>query len=369
MPSPLHVPRVNNNDDSVRIVDLGVKEGDFVTRGQIVGAVETDKAVLDVPAERDGYVLKILHRTGETASVGSVFLWLGEIATERVPEQVPAIASGETRSATSRPTAKAQEMLRELGLSAEAIPATGERLTVVDIEAWLATQRNPARLPASLAPAASEPTPAVPGEYVELSGEERGMLSTVAWQRDRAAAAYLDVEYDPKPWNDYAVHYGEENKLLLSPLLALLAFRLVELAKATPRINATIVDDRRYQYHQVNLGFTVQAGQTLYLAVVQSAQEMNAVRFIDALGEVQRHAMAHKLRPAESSGATLAFSSMARWNVGRHIPILPPYTSLIVAHAASRTSATAVLGATYDHRLLSGFDVVQVLQALARPPA
>ena len=34
--------------------------------------------------------------------------------------------------------------------------------------------------------------------------------------------------------------------------------------------------------------------------------------------------MAHKLRPDESSGATLAFSSMARWNVSRHVPILPP---------------------------------------------
>ena len=64
MPSPLHIPRVNNNDDSVRIVDLGVKEGDFVTRGQIVGAVETDKAVLDVPVERDGYVLKIAASCG-----------------------------------------------------------------------------------------------------------------------------------------------------------------------------------------------------------------------------------------------------------------------------------------------------------------
>jgi pyruvate/2-oxoglutarate dehydrogenase complex dihydrolipoamide acyltransferase (E2) component len=369
MPSPLHVPRVNNNDDSVRIVDLGVKEGDFVTRGQIIGAVETDKAVLDVSAERDGYVLKILHRTGETANVGSVLLWLGEIATERVPDHAPAAGAGEARGATLRPTAKAQEMLRELGLPVDAIPVTGERLTVADIEAWLATQRNPARLPGSPAPAASEPAPAVSGEYVELSSEESGMLSTVLWHRDRAAAAYLDLEYDPKPWSDYAVRYGEENKLLLSPLLALLAFRLVEIAKATPRINATIVDERRYQYHTVNVGFTVQAGQTLYLAVVQDAQEMNAARFIDALGEVQRHAMAHKLRPAESSGATLAFSSMARWNVGRHIPVLPPYTSLIVAHAASRTSGSAVLGASYDHRLLSGFDVVQVLQALARPPA
>ena len=56
--------------------------GDELAGSQIIGAVETDKAVLDVPAERDGYVLKILHRMGETASVGSVLLWLGEIATE-----------------------------------------------------------------------------------------------------------------------------------------------------------------------------------------------------------------------------------------------------------------------------------------------
>src|ERR1700675_2710003 len=90
MASPLHIPRVNNNDDSVRIVDLGVKEGDFVKRGQIVGAVETDKAVLDVPADCDGYVLKILWQTGETANVGSVLLWLGELANEDVPEQTPA---------------------------------------------------------------------------------------------------------------------------------------------------------------------------------------------------------------------------------------------------------------------------------------
>jgi pyruvate/2-oxoglutarate dehydrogenase complex dihydrolipoamide acyltransferase (E2) component len=78
--------------------------------------------------------------------------------------------------------------------------------------------------------------------------------------------------------------------------------------------------------------------------------------------------MAHKLRPDEATGATLSFSSMSRWNVSRHIPILPPQTSLIVAHAAPKKAGHSVLGASYDHRLLSGFDVLQVLQALSRPP-
>ena len=365
MPSPLRVPRVNNNDDSVRVVDLGVKVGDFVKRGQVVGAVETDKAVLDVPAEQDGFVLRILHRKGDSANVGSVLLWLGAAADERVPEQ-PSQAPVRS-SAVARPTAKAQAMLQEIGLDASAIPAAGERLTVADIEAWLA--RSPAaRTGGAGAAAPAEAAPDARGEYTELSAEERGMLSAVLWHRDRAAAAYLEIEYDPQPWERYAALYAQQNKLMLPPLLALLAFRLVELAKANPRINGTVVGDRGYRYLAVNLGFTVQAGQTLYLAVVRDAHEMTTSRFVDALGELQRHAMAHKLRPSEATGATLAFSSMARWSVSRHVPILPPQTSLIVAHAAPGATGSAVLGASYDHRLLSGFDVAQVLQALAQPP-
>jgi hypothetical protein len=58
---------------------------------------------------------------------------------------------------------------------------------------------------------------------------------------------------------------------------------------------------------------------------------------------------------------------MARWNVSRHTPILPPQTALIIAHAAPKNSDKAVLGATYDHRVLTGFDVAQVLLALSRP--
>jgi pyruvate/2-oxoglutarate dehydrogenase complex dihydrolipoamide acyltransferase (E2) component len=365
--SPLHVPRVNNNDDTVRVVSLGVREGEFVKGGQIVGAVETDKAVLDVSAECDGYVLKIVHQTGATANVGSVLLWLGDLATERAPDDAAAGTASEKADGTSRPTAKAAAMLRELGLDASAIPASGERLTVADIEAWLANRSAAPTAATSASRPPAEPAPSVAGEMQELSMEERAMLATVRWHRDHAVPGYVEIEYDPKPWDDHATRYAAEHKLLFSPLLALLAFRLVEIAKATPRINATIVGDRRYAYGAINLGFTIQAGATLYLGVVQDAGAMEAARFVDALGEVQRHAVAHKLRANESSGATLSFSSMARWDVTCHIPVLPPATSLIVAHTAGRAEGVAVLGASYDHRLLTGFDAVSVLRSLARP--
>ncbi|HXX83209.1 MAG TPA: 2-oxo acid dehydrogenase subunit E2, partial [Casimicrobiaceae bacterium] len=312
-----------------------------------------------------GYVLKILGHTGDTASVGSVLLWLGDAAGEAVPEQAPEPPLARAAGAT----AKARAMLEELHLDAQAIPAAGERLTVADIEAWLSSRQRSVPASSARTTMPTEQTPSVAGEYLDLDAADRGMFLAVLWHRDHAVPAYLEIEYDPRAWDEYAARYAKDNKLLLSPLLGLLAFRLVELAKGNPRINATVVNERRYQYHPVNVGFTVQAGQTLYLAVVQGAEAMSAGRFIDALGEVQRHAMAHRLRPSESSGATVAFSSMARWNVSRHIPILPPFASLIVSHASPRASGAAVLGASYDHRLLTGFDVANVLQALAQPPA
>lgn len=369
MATPIYVPRVNNNDDTVRVVELLCRKGQFVKSGDVLGSVETDKALVDVIADGEGYVLKIQQQPGATANVGSILLWLGTAADDAVPETAPPAPTPSGTSQSGRPTAKAQARLKELGLDSSQVPSSGERLTVADIDAWLATGGERSGRPAAGVRQTAEVIPEVPGLMQELGTEARGMLSTVLWHRDHAAAAYLEMEYDPKPWDAFATAWRQEHKLMLSPLMPLLAWRLVELAKASPRINATIVNNQLYQYVPVNLGFTAQSGSTLYLTVVRDAHEMDARRFIDVMGMLQRNALAHKLRASETTGATLSFSSMARWQVSRHIPILPPYTSLIIAHAAPRDTGKAVLGASYDHRLLSGFDVVQVLQALVKPPA
>lgn len=371
MPHPLRVPRVNNNDDQVTIVELAVKDGDFVRKGQVVGAVETDKAVLEVEADRAGYVLKIVPALKQQAAVGSVLLWLGESAGEAVPVEGGGTTHPGTTGARGRPTAGARARLKELGLDPAQIPVAGERLTERDVEAWLSNRPRGDGAARRAAPPVDERerTPDVAGEFHDLSPEEHGMLATVLWHRDQAAAGYVEMEYDPSAWDDHARRYADEHRLLMPPLMPLMAHRLVELATAQPRVNCAIIDRRRYQYRPVNLGFTVQSGRMLYLTVVRDAGRLGTRGFIDAMGDIQRRAMTHKLSPAEMSGATVAFTSMARWNVSRHVPILPPQTGLIVAHSAPRGTGRAVLGASYDHRLLSGFDVVQVLQALAQPPA
>ncbi|ANE57041.1 2-oxo acid dehydrogenase subunit E2 [Methylomonas sp. DH-1] len=361
------VPCVNINDEFVDIVSIDVKPGQYVNSGDIVATVETDKSMIDVVAEQAGYVLRIDGTEKEKARVGSILFWLGEAADDPIPEQASDPVA--TDSVTRQPTAKARALLKRLGLATGDIPSSGERLSVADIETWLARNGKTVAPAAGAAPIArQDPMPAVNGELETLSSEAAGMLQAVTWHRDHAAAGYIEMEYDPEPWEEYAAAYAAEHKLMLSPLLPLLAFHLAQLGRERPTINSTIVNGQRYQYRPVNLGFTVQAGNMLYLTVVRDTQDMDTAQFIGALGEVQRHAMGHKLPPQEASGATLSFSSMARWNVSRHIPILPPQTSLIVAHAAPKNAGHAVLAASYDHRVLTGFDVAQVLQALSQPP-
>jgi pyruvate/2-oxoglutarate dehydrogenase complex dihydrolipoamide acyltransferase (E2) component len=100
---------------------------------------------------------------------------------------------------------------------------------------------------------------------------------------------------------------------------------------------------------------------------VKDAGALGTKEFVDRVTTLMRRGMSGKLTPEETTGVTISFSSMSRWQVMRHIPVLPPYTSLIVAHTHGE-HGVAALGATYDHRVLTGGEVASVLRLLSEPP-
>jgi pyruvate dehydrogenase E2 component (dihydrolipoamide acetyltransferase) len=368
MATPIYVPRINNNDDEVKILAFDVAIGTQVIAEQIIGQVETDKAVLDVTAPVAGYVLGFVGHPEEVVKVGSVMLWLGETAEEAIPE-AKTDAVGQTVPRSSPITAKARIMLVQHGLRAEQIAEIDGRITVEAVERYLsrhglAGTKNDSRFP--VANKTAETQPVVAGSAVDLTREEKGMAATVAWHRDFAVPGYIEIDYDLALWAEYSKRFQEERGLLMPPLLPLMAWRLVEVARETPRLNATFAGNKRYEYNPVNLGFTIQAGEALYLAVVRDAHQLDEFGFVNSLGDVLRRAAGHNLRESEASGATIGFSSMERWKVMRHIPILPPHTALMVAHAAGQ-GGRGVLGASYDHRVLNGGQVVAALKKLAQP--
>ena len=367
MATAIYVPRINNNDDEVKVLAFDVALGDKVERGQIVGQVETDKAVLDVSASAAGFVLGFIAHPEEVVKVGSIMLWLGNEAGESIPDEKRDEALLRSTGQIAQITAKARILLTQSGLQADVIPPINGRVTVEAVEHYLAATGGLSATPATSGKLpAADVLPAIAGNQVSLSGEEKGMAATVAWHRDFAVPGYIEIEYDLAPWAEYAKQFQQAKGLLMPPLLPLMAWQLIQIAREKPRLNATIIGNKRLEYGQVNLGFTIQAGDALYLAVVRDAQNQDEPGFVNALGDVLRRAVGHNLKESEASGATIGFSSMERWKVTRHIPILSPHTALMVAHAAGPVGK-GVLGASYDHRVLNGGQVVAMLKKLSTP--
>jgi pyruvate/2-oxoglutarate dehydrogenase complex dihydrolipoamide acyltransferase (E2) component len=82
------LPDVGEGIHEAEIVSYEVQVGDAVKADQVIIKIETDKAVVTLPAPANGKVLEIPHNPGDTVSVGDPIIIL---ETEKMIEEVPEI--------------------------------------------------------------------------------------------------------------------------------------------------------------------------------------------------------------------------------------------------------------------------------------
>ncbi len=77
-PMEIVMPRLSESMTEGKILHWAVKPGDFVSVGDILGEVETDKANMELEATEPGYVVEILAPVGTLVPVGAPLLRLAE---------------------------------------------------------------------------------------------------------------------------------------------------------------------------------------------------------------------------------------------------------------------------------------------------
>src|SRR3990172_9856262 len=85
MPLEFKFPDVGEGITEGEIVKWLVKEGDNVKQDQPIAEVETDKAIVEIPAPQAGIILKIHHKAGDTIKVGEILVSIG-VSGEKTPE-------------------------------------------------------------------------------------------------------------------------------------------------------------------------------------------------------------------------------------------------------------------------------------------
>ena len=86
---------------------------------------------------------------------------------------------------------------------------------------------------------------------------------------------------------------------------------------------------------------------------------------------MQKRTVTGNLKPNEMQKPTIGITSLSSYGVSRHIPILLPNTSVMIALSdklpfGNKNSIYCVFGVTYDHRLHTGVQISKLLKGFDR---
>lgn len=125
------IPRINANDDQVKIVGLHKKVGDQVEEGDLLAEIESTKATAEIIAEHGGRVAAVEAELDDFVDVGTLLFVLSDEAAG-----AESAASG-SAPAERHVTAKARQLAEQLGVDLDQVPAAADgRVTAEAVQTF-----------------------------------------------------------------------------------------------------------------------------------------------------------------------------------------------------------------------------------------
>ncbi len=390
--SELLLPRTSDAMTEAVVSRWLVANETEVTRGTMVAEVETDKALVEVPADSDG-LLVVAAPEGADVPVGSVIAYLidgpevedyrsgrlalGTPTIEQVsapaPEPTPpppaeSGASAPPPSVTEAPAPAdarrvlfssplARRMARERGLSIEALhPGSGPNGRIVRADVLRAAQ-------ATSAPSAPR----------DMTSRQRSMVAAMVASKAEIPHFYLFRDVDLGAVVEYRralAAAGLSAPSVSAILVRALGIVLERHEFARRRWTDGAVSDSA----DANVGVAVADGvDDIVVPVVRGPGRLSLAQVAAELERLSEAVRSRTLRQADSVGAAATISNLGMHGVDSLLPIIPPGQSFILgvgrtrAHvdlddrgqASSRSVATFSLAG--DHRVLTGMGGARIL--------
>lgn len=413
----IKVPDVGEGIAEVELVEWNVAVGDLVREDQILAAVMTEKATVEIPSPSDGKVLWLGAAEGEKRAVGASLIRLevaGEDNTETVaevsepdaapeapaetPEKVrPEEPEAERSTAPLRSTGGAR-LPRAEGEKPMAAPSVRARAHAAGIDLRRVTGSGPAgRITHEdldrLAVASDVMGP--PTGYQRNTSVEQikviGLRRKIAERMEQATARVAHITYveeiDVTALEDLRASLNgtrreDQSRLTLLPFLMR---ALVRAIAEQPRLNAHYDDDAGIieQSGGVHIGIAAQTDAGLMVPVVRHAEARDLWGCAAELNRVSAAAKAGSAARDELSGSTITITSLGALGGVMSTPIInrPEVAIVGVNKMAKRPvwdGSTFVprkmmnLSSSFDHRVIDGWDAavfVQKIKTLLETPA
>ncbi|MFD8747028.1 2-oxo acid dehydrogenase subunit E2 [Streptomyces sp. NPDC059616] len=382
-----------------------VAEGASFTKDDALVSIETDKAEVDVSAERDGVLLKALYEAGVEIEVGDPIAVLGTAGEQTgdldallvelgvaapaearqavrrdVPEEpavpapsaAPALslapASGEPdRGGRIFSSPLARRLAREAGLGIEALTGTGPggRIVRRDVEAAVAAGRAQAtEPPAPPAPPAPAPVPQATTPAAPASAAGTGDHEDIPHTRMRRAIARRLTES-----KQHTPHFYLRATCAVDELLALrqrinavspvkisvndLLIKAVATAHTqVPEMNAVWQPDAVRRFRTVDVSVAIATDTGLVTPVLRGIENLSVSAIATRTRAFAERARSGGLVPADLEGGSITVSNLGMYGVEEFAAIINPPQAAILAIGAARDEAVVREGAVTAAKVL-----------------
>jgi 2-oxoisovalerate dehydrogenase E2 component (dihydrolipoyl transacylase) len=388
-----NLPDLGEGLQEAEIVRWHVAVGDTVEVDQPMVAMETAKAVVEVPAPWSGVIAALHGKPGDTIATGSPLvdfhaeesgagangaaLASGGVVghmpeTDEVLTAPPPATTRRGGRTRNRVVPAARELARRLGVDVEALAGTGPG-GLVTLDDVLAAQPAvpPAepvaaipRVTSALRPAVSDDV-ASTGELEILRSLRRAMAQSMTLARDNVMECTVFDDADIEGWKqggDYTVR-------LLRAIAA--------GCRAEPGLNAWFDGSThgRRVFQHIHVGIAVDTPEGLLVPVIRDAGNRDAAALRAEVNRLKQGARERTLPPADLKDFTIMLSNFGVW-AGRYATpvVVPPAVAILGAGRITR-DVVAVdngieahrripLSLTFDHRCVTGGEAVRFLAAV-----
>jgi len=364
--SRFHLPDLGEGLTEAEIVAWHVGVGDNVVADQPLVAVETDKAVVEIPAPRAGRIKALHGAVGDRIPVGAPLVefatttgdrgaLVGELAE---PPPTPAPATAPTASPTSTSasagrvaaTPAVRRLARTLEIDLARVTGTGPDGTISSADV---------RAAALLADRSA------PNGGTRLHGARRAMAARMADAHARVVPATVTAEADIHAW---AAGTAPMPRLIRA---------IGAAVRVEPRLNAAF-DDTSLTLRanaQVDLGIAMETEEGLFVPVLRNIEALTGAALAAALATLEADVQARQLPPDALRGQTITLSNFGAV-AGLHatMVVVPPQVAIVGAGRARPQVVAAgdqavvhrllPLSITIDHRAITGVEACRFLAAL-----
>ena len=388
---PVLMPAAGNSMEEGTIVKWRVKEGDRITKGQVIFEVETDKATMEVEATDAGRVAKIVVGEGATQKVKEAVAYLseGEVKTETAPQRTQStqreemampVSSSSVSSAVSissegrvKASPAARKLASEKGLDLTTIgmgSGPGGRILSTDLANVSSRAERPVAVAKDAAPAATAnaskaiaPIGKITATEVvrkKMSKMRKAIAANLQASKQNIPHFYLRTTVNADAM--MAFYKGEKAKYPCS-LNDVVSLACAKAIIDFPALRSKLDKDEIVEYPCVNIGVAVGVEDGLTVPVLLNAHTMNLQQIAANTKRIVENARNGKLEGYGQGNFTI--TNLGMFGVEEFAAIVNPPEPAILAVGAAREAVIVKDGAikagrvmtmtlSCDHRLVDG---------------